>query len=84
MKLAKFATVGIATSLLLASTAQAASTRASAMPVAPVAAKKLVRSSAPVDSQAKGTGTAIVLGILGAGAVGAGTYFAVRDASAGS
>lgn len=86
MQLLKITAAGMAASLLITGTAQASSTRASGMPVAPIAAKKLIRTSAPVSSKNKAVPTSamILMGIAGAGALGTGLYFAVRDSSTGS
>lgn len=78
MSIMKIAAIGAVASLLVAGTAQAASTRAdSAAPVAAIASKKLVRSSAPVAKQARDADAA-VLAIAAAGAFGAGVYFVAQ------
>lgn len=76
MTIMKIAAVGAVASLLVAGTAQAASTRA-ALPISAVASKKLVRSSAPIGKQSKDA-DGVLIGIAAAGAFGTGIYFLAK------
>lgn len=82
MNIMKIGALGVAASLLVAGTAEAAGTQA-AVPVTSVAAKKLVRSSAPVARQSKAA-EGVLLGLLAAGAVGVGIYEVTKSDSTGS
>lgn len=84
MSMMKIAAIGVAASMLMAGSVQAATTRSQgAMPVSATTAKKLARSSAPVETRSKDTSGAL-LGVAALGALGVGVYEIAKTDSSGS